>query len=243
MGEDSTFLLHAHCGDIELCEDLGPGCERGGKGEGEFRAEQQHAVNAVANPHAVALRLDMNVAGALRQRVADQRIKDLDRAVLLSEMGLPVALDHERGSQDALSLRRRHRPLGLCVEPLLPQQRLNGAVDPRLAADRQFEVRPERVLERVHHEQVGGVGDEDRDHPVGLHEGDHGIELDEALRKTSEELHVHKRQSRNHVGDVQLTAQGLSQLLVGEHPFLDEDFAEGLTADLLLRERLFQLFA
>ncbi len=103
-----SVLGHAALRDVHAREDLDARDDLGGDVEGNALLLDHLAVHAEADVHAIALRLEMDVAGVGADRAADDFVEDDDGALLevLAHDGgrLPEARD-ERAMDGELGIR------------------------------------------------------------------------------------------------------------------------------------------
>ena len=81
---DAAVLRDAALGDVEVGEDLDAGGDRGDRRRGHDRRLGEHAVDAVADPHLVLLRLEVDVGGAALDGLLDHPLDELDDGRVLA---------------------------------------------------------------------------------------------------------------------------------------------------------------
>ena len=98
---DLAVLRAAPLDDVHAGQDLDAADERRAHRAGQVEHVVQRAVDAVADPDPVVLRLDVDVGGAVAQRLGDDHLDDLD------DRG--VVVGHVRCSVRSASRRRLSR--------------------------------------------------------------------------------------------------------------------------------------
>src|SRR5215218_7171880 len=83
-GRDAAVLRDAPLGDVEVGEDLDPRRDGGDHGQRHDRRLLEHAVDAVADPHLLLLRLEVDVGGAALDGLGDHPLHELDDRCVLA---------------------------------------------------------------------------------------------------------------------------------------------------------------
>ena len=113
---DLAVLRAAPLDDVHVGHDLDAADERRAHRAGQVEHVVQRAVDAEPDPHPVVLRLDVDVGGAVAQRLGDDLLDDLDdRRVVVgtsrSRRGRPPGAARRAPRTPAPASRRRQRPV------------------------------------------------------------------------------------------------------------------------------------
>jgi hypothetical protein len=109
LGGDAAVLRDPPLGDVEVGEDLDPRRDRGDHGRRDDRRLLQHAVDAVADPHLLLLRLEVDVGGAALDGLGDHPLDELDDRRVLTRGAEVDGLRRQVVQRPRRALRR---PLG-----------------------------------------------------------------------------------------------------------------------------------
>jgi hypothetical protein len=236
---DAAVLRQAPLGDVELRHQLEPHDQRRGDARIRLDLDVQDPVDAKAHDQRMLLRLEVDVGrvdpgGIVEDRLQqldDRRVGIADRAAHRREVDhvvlLPdLALDFAGEGADLL---------GLAVD----------AVDGRLKLlvrdRRQVDMAPEQRAQLVLRAQVGRVDHADQIGVTAVFEHHRAEPARLQLAEPAHDVGVHVEAAQVDERQVQLTRDGLRDLLLAGHAGLDQQLAEQLAGAFLLGQGLVQL--
>ena len=221
----SSAVGHVHVGDDLQAADQG----LVGVG-GQPDLLPQHAVDAVADPDILAVRLDVDVARLALDRVDEQVVHqvDVDLAALAGQVLVQLAaieLQVVRGDRQ-LPHRRVHPPQHAAGDGLVAVVALHGLADRAWGGHDDLDAASEYGLQLLPGGAVAGVGHRHDDGvPVATHREDL-LALGEATADPPGHRRVHRRRRQVAVGKLELEGQRLGHVLFGHRAEPDQRHAE-----------------
>ncbi len=179
----------------------------------------QYAVDAVANPQVVFLRLEVDVGGAIPHRLRYQEVHGADDGRLGDDVG------REAGRRRRFGLRRRNLTyllLDLAADPVAEVDRLLDVVGGGHGRQDRLARAGLQVLDDLDIRRVGHHYDDGVAGGIQRHEG---VAAGVLLRHVTQGLGVHTVALEVDEGNVELEAQHHGDVLLADEPFRHQKLA------------------
>jgi hypothetical protein len=164
LAADAAVLGQPLLGDVEAGHDLDAGQDRRGELLGGALVLAQHAVDPVADHHVLLARLDVDVGGALLDRLEQERVDPADDRRLVGQV---EDVDQLLGGAELVVLLALLAGLQLGAGAAQPGVRLVDQLeDPARRRDHRLAGRAEDHRDVVELVELGRVGDRDLDPAV-----------------------------------------------------------------------------
>ena len=227
--------------DVELGQDLDPAHQAGGQVGRQFGDLAQDAVDAGPDPEARGVRLEVQVAGSVAQRLGDEQVDDLDDRCGLECLDLRGRRVRHLGGDDR-SRAGEGRDLGRQVADAIAMA--DRVVDLRTQREPGDDRSADEIRDFFKHRLVAwvvGRDDEVLVLPTGEGEGHHpetpGVRLGQRVHRSF----IARAFTQVDQGRVQLDREDRGEGDLVDHPVLAQDLAEALASFALGAEGVEEL--
>ena len=239
---DAAVLGQPPLGDVQLGHDLDPGGDGGLEAGRRLHDLVQDAVDAVADPEGLLVRLDVDVRGPLLDGVGEDQVHQLDdRGILgrLPQLGdVDVVVPLPEGL-DVLVVEVLHDVLDHAGRVVVL---VDGVLDGGLRRHHRLHLEAGHELDVVDGEDVAGVRHGDGQDVAGAIDGDDLVLLGDLRGDELDDDGVDLEVGQVDGGDAVLPAEERGDVVFADEPQLDEVRPDSAPAGFLLRQGLLELF-